>query len=107
MRYQPRYFIGPVSDMDLGESLGRHWHTRKNALCTASNLGVDDRNGSKPAVTALQHGRLLHPRLADITDSRVLPVLPVAERLSLYAPATLACSKGSGCNLDIVAWLTP
>jgi hypothetical protein len=41
------------------------------------------------------------------TDSRVLPVLPVAGRLSLYAPATLACSKGSGCNLDIVAWLTP
>jgi hypothetical protein len=30
-------------------------------------------------------------------------VLPVAERLSLYAPATLACSKGSGCSLDIVA----
>ena len=64
------------------------------------------RSGSKAAVTALQHGRLLHPRLADITDSRVLPVLPVAERLSLQAPATLACSKGSGCNLDIAAWFT-
>jgi hypothetical protein len=42
--------------------------------------------------------RSASPRLADITDSRVLPVLMVAERLSLYAPATLACSKGSGCK---------
>ena len=58
-------------------------------------------------------GRLPHCNMAlcftsvSITDSRVLPVLPVAEPLSLYAPATLACSKGSGCDLDIVAWLTP
>src|ERR1700694_1119212 len=36
------------------------------------------------------------PRLTDITDSRILPVLPVTEPLSLYASATLACSKGSG-----------
>ena len=47
------------------------------------------------------------PRLTDITDSRVLPMLPVAEPLGRYATATLACSKGSGCSLDIVAWLTP
>jgi hypothetical protein len=32
-------------------------------------------------------------------------MLPVAEPLGRYVPATLACSKGSGCNLDIVAWL--
>src|ERR1700738_978686 len=47
------------------------------------------------------------PRLTDITDSRVLPVLPVAEPLGHYAAATLASAKGSGCTLDIVAWLTP
>jgi hypothetical protein len=35
------------------------------------------------------------PRLADITDSRVLLVLPVTEPLSLYAPTTLAPRKGS------------
>jgi hypothetical protein len=30
-------------------------------------------------------------------------VLPVAEPLGRYAPATLACAKGSGCNLDSLA----
>jgi hypothetical protein len=34
------------------------------------------------------------PRLTDITDSRVLPVLPVTEPLGRYVPATLAPSKG-------------
>jgi hypothetical protein len=43
------------------------------------------------------------PRLADITNSRVLPVLPVAEPLSLYAPATLACSKGAAATS--ISWL--
>jgi hypothetical protein len=66
----------------------------------------NDRSGSKAAVTALQHGRLLHPRLTDITDSRVLPVLPVAEPLGRYATPTFATPKGFGCSLDIVAWLT-
>src|SRR6202048_2501079 len=47
------------------------------------------------------------PRLTDITDSRVLPVLPVAEPLGHYAAATLASAKGSGCNLGIGAWVRP
>ena len=34
-------------------------------------------------------------------------MLPVAEPLGRYATATLAPPKGSGCILDIVAWLTP
>jgi hypothetical protein len=33
-------------------------------------------------------------RLTDITDRRVLPMLPVAEPLGRYATATLAPSKG-------------
>ena len=36
-----------------------------------------------------------------------LSVFSAAEPLSRYATATLAASKGLGCNLDIVARLTP
>src|ERR1700738_1158818 len=33
------------------------------------------------------------PRLTEITERRFLPILPVAEPLGRYVPATLACSK--------------
>jgi hypothetical protein len=74
-------------------------------LCTTAKFAADRQlwvNSGSYRIALLASAS---PQKADITCRALLAV--IADALGTYPAATLAASKGLGCNLDIVAWLTP